>query len=103
VRAPVPHRLARAAAALPSPAPARLPRGGWTGLLEIGSEGKEKGEKRKKNKRKGKKNDGKRRKKKRKRKKERGKENRKNELSIFRNYDLQFILTILLLNNKNKI
>jgi hypothetical protein len=30
---------------LPSPAPARLPRGGWTGLLEIGSEGKEKGEK----------------------------------------------------------
>jgi hypothetical protein len=50
VRAPVPHRLARAAAALPSPAPARLPRGGWTGLLEIGSEGKEKGEKRKKTK-----------------------------------------------------
>jgi hypothetical protein len=37
-------------------------------------------------------------------KKKRGKKNRKNKLSIFfRNYDLQFILTILLLNNKNKI
>jgi hypothetical protein len=74
----VPHRLARAAAALPSPAPARLPRGGWTGLLEIGSEGKEKGEKRKKTKEREKRmmeKGGKR--------KERGKENRKNELSIF--------------------
>jgi hypothetical protein len=103
VRAPVPHRLARAAAALPSPAPARLPRGGWTGLLEIGSEGKEKGEKRKKNKRKGKKNDGKRRKKKRKRKKKEGRKIEKMNYLFFRNYDLQFILTILLLNNKNKI
>jgi hypothetical protein len=36
-------------------------------------------------------------------KKERMKENRKNKLSIFRNCDLQFILTILVLNNKNKI
>jgi hypothetical protein len=41
---------------------------------------------------------------KRKESKKKGKKNRKNKLSIFfRNYDLQFILTILLLNNKNKI
>jgi hypothetical protein len=71
----VPHRLARAAAALPSPAPARLPRGGWTGLLEIGSEGKEKGEKTKEREKRMMEKGGKR--------KERGKENRKNELSIF--------------------
>jgi hypothetical protein len=37
------------------------------------------------------------------RKKEGREENRKNELSIFRNCDLQFILTVLLLNNKNKM
>jgi hypothetical protein len=36
-------------------------------------------------------------------KKKRRKENRKNELSIFKNCDLQFIFTVLLLNNKNKI
>jgi hypothetical protein len=36
-------------------------------------------------------------------KKERREENRKNELSIFRRCDLQFIFTILLLNNKNKM
>jgi hypothetical protein len=53
--------------------------------------GKEKGEKRKR----------KREKKRREKKKERRKI--KNELSIFRNCNFQFILTILLLNNKNKI
>jgi hypothetical protein len=31
------------------------------------------------------------------------KERMKEKLSIFRNCDLQFILTILVLNNKNKI
>jgi hypothetical protein len=35
--------------------------------------------------------------------KKRKKENRKMNYLFFRNYDLQFILTILLLNNKNKI
>jgi hypothetical protein len=35
-------------------------------------------------------------------KKERWNENRKNKLSFFRNCDSPFILTILLLNNKNK-
>jgi hypothetical protein len=39
----------------------------------------------------------------RQRKEKRSKENRKNKLSIFRNCDLQFILNILLLSNKNKI
>jgi Na+/melibiose symporter-like transporter len=35
--------------------------------------------------------------------KKRRKESRKNELSIFRNYNLHFILTVLLLNNKNEM
>jgi Na+/melibiose symporter-like transporter len=39
----------------------------------------------------------------RKKEKKRRKENRKNELSIFRNYNLHFILTVLLLNNKNEM
>jgi hypothetical protein len=68
-----------------------LPRNAPVAAAASGREEKKEGRKEKK------------RKKKRKQKK-RGKKNRKNKLSIFfRNYDLQFILTILLLNNKNKI